>query len=110
MTEPPPPFVRSESESHSVVSNSLRFHGILQARILEWVAFPSSLLLSFLFLGLPNPRIEPRSLTMQTDSLPAVRKQTSISVPKMISFLGKLDKRVEAKIHCHNFTSFENTL
>ena len=35
----------SESESHSVVSNSLRphaVHGILQARILEWVAFPFS--------------------------------------------------------------------
>ena len=33
------------SESHSVVSNSLRpmdytVHGILQAKILEWVAFP----------------------------------------------------------------------
>ena len=36
----------SESESHSVVSNSLQphgiVHGILQARILEWVAFPFS--------------------------------------------------------------------
>ena len=32
------------SESHSVVSNSLRYtvRGILQARILEWVAFPFS--------------------------------------------------------------------
>ena len=29
----------SESESGSVVSNSVRPHGILQARILEWVAF-----------------------------------------------------------------------
>ena len=29
-------------ESHSVVSNSLRPHGILQARILEWVALPFS--------------------------------------------------------------------
>ena len=29
-----------ESESRSVVSNPLRPHGILQARILEWVAFP----------------------------------------------------------------------
>ena len=29
----------SESESRSVVSDSLRPHGILQARILEWVAF-----------------------------------------------------------------------
>ena len=41
----------SESESHSVVSNSLQshglymdytVHGILQARILQWVAFPFS--------------------------------------------------------------------
>ena len=39
-------------------------HGILQARILEWVAFPS--------LGdLPNPGIEPRSPALQADSLPA---------------------------------------
>ena len=38
-------------------------HGILQARILEWVAFP--------FAGhLPNPRIEPRSPSLQADSLP----------------------------------------
>ena len=37
---------------------------ILQARILEWVAFP--------FPGdLPNPRIKPRSLTLQADSLSA---------------------------------------
>ena len=40
--------VTSESESHSVVSDSLRnptdytVHGILHARILEWVAFPFS--------------------------------------------------------------------
>ena len=39
-------------------------HGILQARILEWVAFPS--------LGdLPTPGIEPRSSTLQADSLSA---------------------------------------
>ena len=38
-------------------------HGILQARILEWVAFP--------FSGdLPNPGIEPRSPTLQGDALP----------------------------------------
>ena len=29
----------NNSESHSVVSDSLQLHGILQARILEWVAF-----------------------------------------------------------------------
>ena len=51
------------SESHSVVSDSLQLHGILQARILEWV---------FLSPGdLPNPGIKPRSPTLQADSLPA---------------------------------------
>ena len=39
-------------------------HGILRARILEWVAFP--------FSGdLPNPGIEPGSPALQEDSLPA---------------------------------------
>ena len=37
-----PVFMKSESESHSIVSDSLRPHGILQARILQWVAFPFS--------------------------------------------------------------------
>ena len=32
----------SESECCSVMSDSLQPHGILQARILEWVAFPFS--------------------------------------------------------------------
>ena len=40
-------------------------HGILQARILEWVTF------SLLQGNLPNPGIEPRSPTLQVDSLPA---------------------------------------
>ena len=39
-------------------------HGILQARILEWVAFPSP-------GDLPDPGIELRSPTLQVDSLPA---------------------------------------
>ena len=39
-------------------------HGILQARILEWVPFPSP-------GDLPNPGIKPRSPTLQKDSLPA---------------------------------------
>ena len=39
-------------------------HGILQARILEWVAFPSP-------GDLPHPGIEPRSPALQADSLPA---------------------------------------
>ena len=38
-------------------------HGISQARILEWVAFP--------FSGdLPNPGIKPRYPTLQVDTLP----------------------------------------
>ena len=42
-------------------------HGILQARILEWVAFPLSSRSS-------QPRIEPRSPALQVDSLPAESK------------------------------------
>ena len=38
--------------------------GILQTRILEWVAFPFS-------RDLPNPGIKPRSPTLRADSLPA---------------------------------------
>ena len=37
--------------------------GILQARTLEWAAFPSP-------GDLPNPGIEPRSPALQADSLP----------------------------------------
>ena len=40
-------------------------HGILQTRILEWVAFP-------FFQGIfPNPGIKPMSSTLQADSLSA---------------------------------------
>ena len=39
-------------------------HRILQARTLEWVAFPSP-------GDLPNPGIKPRSPTLQEDSLPS---------------------------------------
>ena len=54
-------------------------HGILQARILEWVAFKG------LFQGnLPKPGIEPTSPTLQAESLPAEPlgkpRQASISL------------------------------
>ena len=39
-------------------------HGILQARVLEWVAIPSP-------GDLPNPGIKPRSPTLQADALPS---------------------------------------
>ena len=61
------------SESRSVFSSLFQtlcdpmdyiVHGILQTRILEWVAFPFS-------RGSSNPGIEPGSPTLQVDSLPA---------------------------------------
>ena len=57
-------------------------HGILQARILEWVAFP--------FPGdLPNPGIEFRFSTLQADSLPA-KPQGKPKVKK--AYVNKLGK------------------
>ena len=50
----------SESESGSVISDSLQPHGILQAWILEWVNFPLS-----------RGSSQPRSPELQADSLPA---------------------------------------
>ena len=55
--------VRSVSDSlqpHGLPGSSV--HGILQARILEWVAIPFP-------RGLPDPGIEPGSPALQTDSL-----------------------------------------
>ena len=58
-----------KSKCHSVVSDSLLPHGpgtsvcgILQARILEWVAFPSP-------EHLPDPELQPGSPVLQTDCL-----------------------------------------
>ena len=50
--------------SDSLWPHDYTVHGILQARILEWIAFPFS-------RGLPYPGFEPRSPTLQADSLPA---------------------------------------
>jgi len=59
-------------------------HGILQARILEWVDFPSS-------GDLPNPVIEPRSLTLQVDSLPAELQGKPSTLNKISSVLKQRD-------------------
>ena len=56
-------------------------HGILQARILEWVAFPSP-------GDLPNPGIEPRSPALQAYSLsaePKGRPKCSQETHKMVT-------------------------
>ena len=56
----------SDTQSCPTLCDPMNYtvHGILQARILEWVAFPFS-------RDLPNPGIKLRSPTMQADSLPA---------------------------------------
>ena len=53
-------------QSCSTVCNPMDYtvHGILQARILEWVAFPSP-------GDLPNPGIKLKSPGLRADSLPA---------------------------------------
>ena len=62
------PQVKSESESEvaescpSLPGSSVR--GIFQARVLEWVALSFS-------RDLPDPGIELRSPTLQTDTLPS---------------------------------------
>ena len=55
---------RKESESYVRLFATSWTHGLLQARILEWVAFPFSRASS-------HPEIESRSPTLQADSLPA---------------------------------------
>ena len=54
------------TQSYLILCNPMDYTvcGILQARILEWAAFPSS-------GHLPNPGVEPRSPTLQEVSLPA---------------------------------------
>ena len=53
-------FLHYQADSYSLVPPG----GILQARILEWIAMPSS-------RGSSHPGIEPRSPALQVDSLPA---------------------------------------
>ena len=56
-------------------------HGILQARILEWVAFPSA-------EDLSNPGIKPRSPALRADSLPAEpRGKPAVTVDLHCSFV-----------------------
>ena len=72
-------------------------HGILQARILGWVAFPSP-------GDLPNPGIEPRSLTLQTDSLPAEPpgkpKNTEVGSLSLLQQIFPTQKSNWGLLHC----------
>ena len=58
-------------------------HGILQARIMGWVAIPFS-------RGSSKPGIEPRSPTLQVDSLPA--EGLSVTLEKLTDILNMSKK------------------
>ena len=66
-------------------------HAILQARILEWVAFPFS-------RGSSNPGIEPRSPTLQADSLPAEPQGKPNYAPKKFDV-----ENFMLHVFCHSF-------
>ena len=72
-------------------------HGILQVRILEQVAFPFP-------GGLPNPRIKPRSPTLQEDSLPAEPqgkpKNTRVSSLSLLQRIFLTQESNRGLLHC----------
>ena len=70
---------KSEKESDPM---DYTVRGILQARILEWVAFPFS-------RDLPNPGIKPSSPSLQMDSLPA---EPQVAPKKLRIYLQFLEK------------------
>ena len=72
-------------------------HGILQARILEWVAFPFS-------RHLPNPGIKPRSLALQANSLPAESqgkpKNTGVGSLSLLQQIFPIQESNWGLLHC----------
>ena len=72
-------------------------HGILQARILECVAFPSSRVSS-------QPGIEPRSPTSQVDSLPAEPqrkpKNTGVGSLSLLQGIFPTQESNQGLLHC----------
>ena len=72
-------------------------HGILQATILEWIAFPS--------LGdLPNTGTEPRSTSLQKDSLPAEPqgkpKNTGVGGLSLLPQIFQTQELNQGLLHC----------
>ena len=72
-------------------------HGILQARILEWVAFLSP-------GDLANPGIKPRSPTLQADSLPAEPqekpKKTGVGTLCLLQWIFQTQESNQGLLHC----------
>ena len=67
-----------------------KVHGILQARILEWVAFPFS-------RDLSNPGIEPRSPKLHVDSLPAEPQGKPLQTVKDFNTFLRITERTDHK-------------
>ena len=72
-------------------------HGILQARILEWVPFPSP-------EDLPNPGIEPRFPALWVDSLPAEPQRkpnnTGMGSPSLLQQIFPTQESNQGLLHC----------
>ena len=72
-------------------------HGILQTRILEWVAFPFP-------GGFPNPGIKPRSPVLQADSLPAESqgksKNTRVGSLSILQGIFQTQELNQGLLHC----------
>ena len=72
-------------------------HGILQARILEWVPRPSP-------GDLPNPGIKPRSPTLQADSLlsepPGKSKNTGVGSLSLLQGIFLTRESNQGLLHC----------
>ena len=71
-------------------------HGLLQARIMEWVTFP--------FSGdLPNPGIEPRSSSLQADSLlaePGKPKNVGVASLSLLQGIFPTQESNQGLLHC----------
>ena len=71
--------------------------GILQAKILEWIAFPFS-------RDLPNPGIKPRSSPLQVDSLPAEPqrkpKNTGVGTLSLLQWIFPTQESNWSLLHC----------
>ena len=71
--------------------------GILHARILEWVAFPSP-------GDIPNPGIEPRSPSLQADSFPAEpqgkSKNTGVGTLSLLQGIFLTQDSNRGLLHC----------
>ena len=97
------------------MSNSLQpmeyiVHGILQARILEWVAFPFSREI------FSSPGIKPRSPTLQVDSLPAEPqekpKNTGVGSLSLLQRIFLTQELNQGLLHCRQILyqlSYEGT-